>query len=90
MDILSLDILQSLKLLLSPWRWKRREQPGREDEVLRYNVGGLEILVLNRGGEILNKETQVNMSQVDTDEDEAVEYVSFNLKIERSVRLTPR
>ena len=84
MDILSLDILQSLKLLLSPWRWMQRKRPSRDDEILRYNVAGLEISIVNRGGEIINNTVQVKMSQDDTGGNDAVESVSFNIEIERS------
>ncbi len=85
MDILSLDILQSLKLLFSPWRWFRRGPSGAGELLLRYNIGGLDIIVINRGGRILNSSFQGETEKSVSLTHGPVEQTLLNLEIERSI-----
>ena len=83
MDIFSLDILQTLRLILSPWRWFRHDPPNRGDEIFRYNVTGLEIVVVNRGGEMTKNSVQLKIGHDGIGTDGATESLSFSIEIER-------
>ena len=85
MDILSLDILQFLKLLVSPWRWRRREQPSREKEILRYNITGLQIVVINSEGRIVSHSFESSTNQFASEIHGIVESLLINIELERSV-----
>ena len=85
MDILSLDILQSLKLILSPWRWLRRKPSEPGELLLRYNIGGLDIIVINREGRIITSSFQGDTERTVSPTHDFVEMTLLNLVIERSI-----
>ena len=85
MDIFSPDILQSLKLLLSPWRWFRRKPSDTGELLLRYNIGGLDIIVINREGGIINSSFQGDTEKSVSQAHGPTELTLLNLEIERSI-----
>ena len=85
MEILSLDILKLGGFIGRAWRWLRRQPDRDKDEVLRYNVEGLEIVVTNRKGRIVNSSFHAKSIQQPSNVHGTVESSLLSIEIDRAV-----
>lgn len=85
MDIFSLDILKLAQIFLSPWRWLRRRTSRSGEEILRRDVEGLEIVVVNRTGTVITSSVEVKTIRIPSEEHGTVESASINIEVERSI-----
>lgn len=86
MDFLSLDILKALSIFARAWRRLRRGSPRHNDEIIRYNITGLQIIVINSEGRILSHSFESSTSQFVSETHGLIESLFINVELERSVR----
>ena len=85
MDIFSLDILKLAQIFPNAWRRIRGKSSCRNDEILRRNVEGLEIVVVNNKGKVIDSSIQVNTHRDDTHTSGIVETLSLSIEVDRII-----
>lgn len=85
MDILSLDVLKLAGVFPRAWRriWGNKNR--KKETILQHNVGGLEIVVINHSGRVVNSAFSFERMQGDSTASGVTELLYFSIDVERLI-----
>lgn len=85
LDFISLDVLKLAGVFPRLWRRIRGKTSRRSETILRHNIAGLEIVIVNNGGKVINSTIEVDRMQGTPTADGTVELLFFSIDVERLI-----
>ena len=85
MDILSLDILKLAGVFPRAWRRIWGMAPRKNEIILQHNIAGLEIVIINHSGRVVNSAFEFKRMQGDSTPGGATELLYFSIDVERLI-----
>ena len=85
MDILSLDVLKLASVFPRVWRRIWGMSPRKNEIILRHNIAGLEIVVVNHSSRVVNCGFEFERMQGDSTASGVTELLYFSIDVERLI-----